>query len=179
MKIPSEKVYIYSSNCAGVRASQSINCASMKTNTLDTLERNAPASEKEIAPKSQLTILLLVCVALAVGGCETLESTSPGEPYGQPAYTGGHGFASSLSGSWFHNGKPTSIHVQPDGRNLMIINEQGQRSSGYAISPYELEIPSLGIRGHVSHGGRSISWTNGTQWTREQHQSGIYIHTGS
>jgi hypothetical protein len=143
------------------------------------LERNARAGEKEIAPKSQLTILVLVCVALAVGGCETLESTSSGESHGQPAYTGGHGFASSLSGSWFHNGKPTSIYVQPDGHHLMIINEQGQRNSGYAISPYEIEIPSLGIRGHVSHGGRSISWTNGTQWTRQPQQSGIHIQVGS
>ena len=151
----------------------------MTTNIVDALEREARAGEKEIAPKSQLTILLLVCVALAVCGCETLVSTSPEEPYGQPAYTGGHGFASGLGGNWYHNGKPTSIYVQPDGRNLMIVNEHGHRNSGYAISPYELEIPSLGIRGHVSHGGQRISWTNGTQWTREQHQGGIYIHTGS
>jgi len=52
-------------------------------------------------------------------------------------------------GQWFHNGKRTSINVDPDGRNRMIINENGQRSSGYANSPYELEIPSLRIKGRV------------------------------
>jgi hypothetical protein len=47
----------------------------MKTNIVDALERNARAGEKWIVPKSQLTMLLLVCAALAVGGCETLESS--------------------------------------------------------------------------------------------------------
>jgi hypothetical protein len=30
-----------------------------------------------------------------------------------------------------------------------------------------LAIPSLGITGHVSKDARRISWTNGTEWTRE------------
>ena len=75
-------------------------------------------------------------------------------------------------GQWFHNGKPTSINVDPDGRNRMIINENGQRSSGYANSPYELEIPSLRIKGRVGDGGRRISWNNGTTWTRQPHEHG-------
>jgi hypothetical protein len=138
---------------------------------------------KTIEPKSELTILLLLFVALAGGGCETLESGSygavaaPSSPWpaaatGSPAYAGGPGFAASLSGRWFHDGQPTSINVEADGRNLMIINENGQRSSGYANSPYELEIPSWRIKGYVSHGGRRISWTNGTEWTREPHHGG-------
>jgi len=75
-------------------------------------------------------------------------------------------------GQWFHNGKPTSINVDPDGRNLTVINENGQRSSGYANSPYELEIPSLRIKGRVGDGGRRISWNNGTTWTRQPHEHG-------
>jgi hypothetical protein len=137
------------------------------------------AGEKWIEPKSQLTMLLLVSFALAVGGCES----NPGEPVarssflsqadaGQPAYAGGSGFAVGLNGLWFHNDRQTSISVQPDGRNLTIINEQGRRSDGYATSPREIEIPSLRIKGHVSHGGRRISWTNGTEWTREPHKHG-------
>jgi hypothetical protein len=155
----------------------------MKTNIVDTLRTNARAGEKWFGPKSQLTMLLLGCVALAAGGCETLESSNPGQPVartsfsssaaiGQPAYAGETGFAAGLSGQWFHDGRPTSIRVDPDGRNLTIINENGQRSSGVANSPYELEIPSLRIKGHVSHGGRRISWTNGTEWTREPHKHG-------
>ena len=75
-------------------------------------------------------------------------------------------------GQWFHNGKPTSINVDPDGRNRTVINENGQRSSGYANSPYELEIPSLRIKGRVGDGGRRISWNNGTTWTRQPHEHG-------
>src|SRR5262249_593927 len=82
----------------------------------------------------------------------------------------GSGFASSLSGRWFHKGQPTSINVEADGRNLMIINENGQRSSGYANSPYELEIPSLRMKGRVGDGGQRISWSNGTTWTRQPHE---------
>ena len=75
-------------------------------------------------------------------------------------------------GQWFHDGKRTSINVDPDGRNLTVINENGQRSSGYANSPNELEIPSLRIKGRVGDGGRRISWNNGTTWTRQPHEHG-------
>ena len=71
----------------------------------------------------------------------------------------------SLDGRWFHDGRPTSISVTPDGRNLTIVNEFGQRSNGY-IADRELVIPSLGIRGRLSHGERRISWSNGTEWVR-------------
>jgi hypothetical protein len=154
----------------------------MKPNLLYSLKSNARAVEKCIAPKSELTMLLLLFVALASAGCETLESGSSGAvaapssswptSTGSPAYAGGHGFAASLSGRWFHGGQPTSINVEADGRNLMIINENGQRSSGYANSPYELEIPSLRIKGRVGDGGRRISWSNGTTWTRQPHEHG-------
>jgi len=146
----------------------------MKTNIVDALERNGRAGEKWIEPKSPLTALLLICVSLTVGGCaESLEPNNPVRPVGdQPYYAGGPGFAASLSGRWYHDGKPTSINVEADGRNLMIIDELGRRNSGVANSPRELEIPSLRIKGDVSHGGRRISWTNGTEWTRELHEHG-------
>src|SRR4029077_2232750 len=109
---------------------------SMKTNLLDRLKSKARAGEKCIEPKSQLTMLLLLFVALAGAGCETLESGPSGAPSspwpaaatGSPAYTGGPGFAASLSGRWFHDGQTTSINVEADGRNLMIVDENGQRS---------------------------------------------------
>jgi hypothetical protein len=49
----------------------------MKTNLLYRLKSNSRAGEKRIEPKSKLTILLLLFVALAGAGCETLESGSP------------------------------------------------------------------------------------------------------
>ena len=151
----------------------------MKINLLYSLKRNARPGEKRIARKSELTILLLLLVALALAGCETMESGSTGaSPW--PAAATGHsaspasqtGFASGLSGQWYHDGKPTSIRVDPDGRNLTIIDEDGRRTSGVANSPYELDF--RGLKGSVSDGGRRISWNNGTTWTREPHQGGSH-----
>jgi predicted small secreted protein len=154
----------------------------MKTNLLYRLKSNGRAGEKRIEPKSELTILLLLFVALALAGCETLESGSsgaggapsspwPAAPTGQSAsHAGQTGFAASLSGQWYHDGKPTSIRVDPDGRNLTIIDENGRRTSGVANSPYELDFARL--KGSVSDGGRRISWNNGTTWTRQPHQGG-------
>ena len=150
----------------------------MKTNLVFRLKNNAPGGEKCIEPKSKLTILLLLFVALALAGCETMESGSsggfaaPSSPW--PAAPTGHsaspasqtGFASGLSGRWYHDGRPTSIDVAPDGRNLTVIDEVGRRTVGYATSPREFEIPQDRLRGHLSHDGRRISWTNGGEWTR-------------
>ena len=67
-----------------------------------------------------------------------------------------------ISGRWYHDGKPTSISVS--GQTVTITNEVGQSSSG-SMSGNEIVI-SGGIRGHVTSNGRSISWSNGTTWTR-------------
>jgi hypothetical protein len=144
----------------------------MKTN--HSLESNTPAGEKCIGPKSKLTILLVLSVALVGSGCETLDSGPTGAIVApsSSAYAGDSGFAVGLDGRWYHDGNATSINVAPDGRTLTIFNEQGRRSDGYATSPREIEIPSLGIRGHVSHSRQRISWTNGTEWTREARRGG-------
>ena len=82
------------------------------------------------------------------------------------------GSAADLDGRWYHDGKPTRILVAPDGRSITIINELGQSSDGYANGPRNLVIPSLGITGEVNKKGRRISWTNGTEWTREAKNPG-------
>lgn len=76
------------------------------------------------------------------------------------------GSAAGLDGQWYHNGKPTQILVAPDNRSITIVNEQGQRSDGYASTNQDLIIPSLGISGRVSENRKRITWTNGTEWTR-------------
>jgi hypothetical protein len=83
-----------------------------------------------------------------------------------------NGSAAGLDGRWYHAGKPTRILVAPDGRSITIINEFGQRNDGYANGPRNLVSPSLGITGHVNTNGRRISWTNGTEWTREPRSPG-------
>jgi hypothetical protein len=74
-----------------------------------------------------------------------------------------------LNGRWYHDGKPTSISVS--GFNVRITNEQGQSSDGH-LTGKDLVMPMLGIRGSVSDGGRRISWSNGTTWTRKGHERG-------
>jgi hypothetical protein len=154
----------------------------MKTNLLYRLKSNARAGEKSVGQKSELTMLLLLFVALAGAGCETLDSGSsgaapssswPAAPRGETASPATQaGFASGLSGQWYHDGRPTSIRVDPDGRNLTIIDENGRRTSGVANSPYELVFG--GLKGTVGHGGRRISWNNGTTWTREPDHGGSH-----
>jgi hypothetical protein len=135
----------------------------MKRHLPYSLKSDPCAGRKWIEPKLQLAMLVLIAAALTMG---------------QPAYAAGPGFAVGLGGRWYHDGNATSINVAPDGRNLTIINEQGRRSDGYATSPREIEIPSLRIRGHVSHSGRRISWTNGTEWTRELRKGGSAFGQG-
>src|SRR5262245_6529194 len=48
----------------------------------------------------------------------------------------------------------------------------GAEPSGVANSPYELEFPMARLKASVGHGGRRISWNNGTTWTREPHKGG-------
>jgi hypothetical protein len=117
----------------------------MRMNFVDRLKLNricAPA-----------TCALALCALFFVSGA------AAGKPSG--------GSAAGLDGKWYHDGKPTRILVAPDGRSVTIVNELGQSSDGYAADPRNLAIPSLGITGHVSKDAQRISWTNGTEWTRE------------
>jgi hypothetical protein len=150
----------------------------MKTNLLHSSKSNARAGEKRFEPKSELTILLLIFVALALAGCEGMESGFSGAASPWPAAPTGSsappasqtGFASALSGRWYYGDKPTSIDVAPDGRNVTVIDDVGRRTSGYATSPRDFEIPHDRLRGHLSHDGRRIEWTNGGTWTREPYK---------
>ena len=152
----------------------------MKTNLLYSLKSHVRADEHRVSAKSNLTILLLLFVALALAGCEGMESGFSGAASPWPAAATGHstppasqtGFASGLSGRWYYGDHPTSIDVAPDGRNVTVIDDVGRRTSGYATSPRDFEIPRDRLRGHLSHDGRRIEWTNGGTWTREPYQGG-------
>lgn len=150
----------------------------MKTNVLCGSKHNARPSKEHIARKAVLAIPGLLFAALALAGCEGMASDSSGASSPWPAAATGSsprqtGFASGLSGQWYHDGRPTSIRVDPDGRNVTIIDENGRRTSGVANSPYELQFG--GLTGSVGHGGRRISWNNGTTWTRDPNQGGSHF----
>jgi hypothetical protein len=155
----------------------------MKTDLLYSLKSDVRADENRVFAKSNLTILLLLFVALALAGCETMGSGSSGAVSPWPAAPTGHsappasqtGLASALNGQWYHDGKPTSIKVDPDGRHLTIVDENGFRTDGVANSPYEFDV--RGLKGSVDHGGRRISWSNGGTWTRDPNQGGS--HSGA
>ena len=120
--------------------------------------------------ESRVTISVLVSFGFAVSAWAATENylaQSSNFGHQQFYYAAGPGFAVGLDGRWFHDGQPTRISVDADGRNLTIINEHGQRSFGYAGAQDELVIPSLGIRGHVGRKQQRIAWSNGTEWTRE------------
>jgi len=141
----------------------------MKTNLLCSLKAMCLQGTYTL-PRNHLTILLLLFVALALAGCEGMVAGSSGAASPWPAATTSSsappasqtGFASGLSGRWYHDGKPTSISVS--GQTVTITNEVGQSSSG-SMSGNEIVI-SGGPRGHVGPRGQRISWSNGTEWKR-------------
>jgi hypothetical protein len=155
----------------------------MKTNLVFRLKNNARANESPAAAKANLTILLLLFVALALAGCEGMESGSPAAYSPWPAAPTGSsappasqtGLASGLGGRWYHDDRPTSIDVARDGRNLTVIDEVGRRTDGYVTSPGEFLIPRDNLRGRLSHDGRRISWSNHGEWTREPHKGGSNV----
>ena len=158
----------------------------MKPNTVDCLENNGTHPRTKWA----LPLCLLLLVSFIVVGCAGEYNVSAGGESVYPASPGGGsvqgvgpagyqpGFAIALGGRWFHHGRPTSISVAPDGRNFTITNEFGQTNSGQVTGHREMAIPSLGITGRVSHNERRISWSNGTEWTRESYAAGPSSTTG-
>jgi hypothetical protein len=160
--------------------------SAIKTNLLCSLKSDVRPDENRVSAKSNLTILLLLFVTLALAGCEGMVSAPSGAASPWPVAATGSvaspasqtGFASGLSGRWYHGDKPTSIDVAPDGRNVTVIDEVGRRTSGYATSPRDFEIPQDHLRGHLSHDGRRIEWTNGGTWTRDPHHGGSNVGQG-
>jgi hypothetical protein len=123
----------------------------MKRHLPYSLKSDPCAGRNWIEPKLLLAMLVVMAAALNTG---------------QPTYAAG--FAADVGGRWYHDGKPTNISVS--GMNVTITNEHGQSSSGHSTGN-DLVMPFLGIRGVVSDGGRRISWSNGTTWTRREHGS--------
>ena len=72
----------------------------------------------------------------------------------------------SIAGSWFHNNRPTSIHLAADRVHFVLINEQGQKTQGYIQDRKQLVLPSANVIGRITQHGRVIQWSNNTTWNR-------------
>ena len=104
----------------------------MKRNLVN---HHAEGNTCEAGAKSLVALCFLISVAPILGGCagEYNVSTANGPSYPVPpdyslqgpAAIGDPGFAADLGGRCFHDGRPTSIEIAPDRRNLTIINEWG------------------------------------------------------
>ncbi|MCI0454160.1 MAG: hypothetical protein L0Y68_04095 [Candidatus Dadabacteria bacterium] len=59
-------------------------------------------------------------------------------------------------------------------------NGQGSTAVGYFTDPWNIEVPKWNVTGTIGQGGRRITWTNGTEWTRfpqsKTHISGRWYH---
>lgn len=122
-----------------------------------TMKMNFASNFTQNGISARTTWALAFCVMLF--GFEALA-----QPFG--------GSVAGLNGQWYHNGAPTRILVARDGRSITIINEFNQRNDGFATSNRDLVVRSLRITGRVSKDGRRISWSNGTEWTRERNIPG-------
>lgn len=77
----------------------------------------------------------------------------------------------NLSGSFTcegpHCGKGTATVTQA-GQNLIFTNESGMTSKGRFLSKYSVIADDWegGLHGEVSADGRTITWSNGSVWTR-------------
>src|SRR5439155_14291673 len=109
-----------------------------KTNLVDWLTKNGTAA----GAKWTLPFCFLLSVFLNVVGCTGECNVSTGGESGYAGFIGrcissccgcgyqpAFGFASGLSGRWFHDGRATSISVAPDGRNLRADDTRTRKSS--------------------------------------------------
>jgi len=122
------------------------------------VKKNFTARLKSVGAGKPANWALIICALIFVATASARQPSS--------------GSAADIDGKWYHDGKPTRILVAPDNRSITIINELGQKNDGYAATNRDLVIPSLGISGQVNKNGRRISWTNGTEWTREAKNPG-------
>jgi hypothetical protein len=78
----------------------------------------------------------------------------------------------NLSGSYTCEGPPCSEGtdtVSQSGEQLTFKNEKGKTSSGHFLSKFSVIADDWegGLRGEVSSDGKTITWANGSKWTRK------------
>jgi hypothetical protein len=76
-----------------------------------------------------------------------------------------------ISGTWFPNGdRSKHCQIQQAGTSVTLINESGQTATGTFVNPSEIRTTWSGsvfpITGRISGDLRTITWSNGTYWTR-------------
>ncbi len=71
-----------------------------------------------------------------------------------------------ISGRWYRGNRPCKIQVYDNGWGVTITNEDGDSYNGRAQGSNSIYIPAINVTGHVSYDAKTISWSNGTTWTR-------------
>jgi hypothetical protein len=69
-----------------------------------------------------------------------------------------------LAGTWLFNGR--EARIDQNGSSLTFTNEFGSVTSGQFLSPTEVRANLWGITGRISEDENTITWSNGTVWTR-------------
>lgn len=95
--------------------------------------------------------------------------------------------ADTLEGVWSHNNQKTTIRPGSSNHIFIFCNEIGDCAEG-AFHRNVIFVPKWEVKGIVNENRNSISWTNGTQWSRgnfgnggysnAQPFSGIWYHDG-
>jgi hypothetical protein len=78
-----------------------------------------------------------------------------------------------ISGTWFPNGdRFKRCQIQQAGTSVTLINESGQTATGTFVNPSEIKTTWSGsvfpITGRISSDLRTITWSNGTYWSRDR-----------
>ncbi|HEY3964028.1 MAG TPA: hypothetical protein VGM05_05680, partial [Planctomycetaceae bacterium] len=78
----------------------------------------------------------------------------------------------NIAGAWMINGKATSI--AQTGSSLTFTNEDGSTSTGMVVSSNEVEATQWGnLTATLSSDGNTLTWSNGTVWTKGAAQVNI------
>jgi hypothetical protein len=79
-----------------------------------------------------------------------------------------------ISGAWFANGNPTILcHVSQSGSSVSLTNEHGATATGTFTDPSTVSTAWGGKRvtGTVSSDLQTITWSDGTYWSRASEPS--------
>jgi hypothetical protein len=87
-------------------------------------------------------------------------------------------YTDNVSGTWFHDGRTVTIEKSGFDQYL-FCNEDRNCANGFFSGNRSIQVSQWSVSGVLSQHGRTIEWSNGTQWTRyPNHHNGQLFLTG-